>query len=99
MLQAGIARSSRSADEPRPFPVDIARTGRGFTVSLQDIAPAAFTDPFVAETIARIRGTQIERPLDAFCDEASDPAAIAPRGIIYHVSKCGSTLASQTLKQ
>jgi hypothetical protein len=99
MSQAGLAQPIRSILEPRPFPVDITRTSRGFTVSLQDIAPAAFTDPFVAETIARVGGKRTERPLDVLGEEPSDVAALAPRGIIYHVSKCGSTLVSQTLKR
>ena len=99
MQQMEIALTSRSADQPRPFPVDIRRAGRGFAVTLQDIAPAAFTDPFVAETIARLSGEIREQPLELFCEQAPDLAAIAPRGIIYHVSKCGSTLVSQALKQ
>lgn len=99
MQHAGIAPADRDADQPRPFPIDIRRTSRGFAVTLQDIAPTAFTDPFVAETIARRSGETRARPLAPFCEHASDLAGIAPRGIIYHVSKCGSTLVSQTLKQ
>jgi hypothetical protein len=99
MQQVDIALGSRSADQPRPFPVDIRRASDGFAVTLQDIAPAAFTDPFVAETIARLSGETRECPLELFCEQPSDLAGIAPRGIIYHVSKCGSTLVSQTLKQ
>ncbi|WP_407157601.1 hypothetical protein [Bradyrhizobium sp. STM 3557] len=99
MQQVDLALAGRSADQPRPFPVGIRRVGNGFAVTLQDIAPTAFTDPFVAETIARLSRETYQRPLESFCDEASDLGAIAPRGIIYHVSKCGSTLVSQTLKQ
>jgi hypothetical protein len=99
MQQVDAALANRSANQPRPFPVDIRRISDGFSVTLQDIAPAAFVDPFVAETIARLSGETRERPLEPFCEQVSDLAAIAPRGIIYHVSKCGSTLVSQTLKQ
>ena len=68
-------------------------------VALRKIPPGAFIDPFVAETIARVAGEPTERPLDDLTDAARDLATIAPRGIIYHVSKCGSTLVSQVLKQ
>lgn len=91
--------SGQGADQRRPFPVGLRPTVRGFAVTLQDIAPAAFVDPFVAETIARVGSETYARPLDAVYGDARDLAAIAPRGIIYHVSKCGSTLVSQTLKQ
>ena len=99
MQRLDIALAGRSADQPRPFPVDIRPRSCGFAVILQDIAPTAFTDAFVAETIARLSGEMREQPLAPFCDGASDLAGIAPHGIIYHVSKCGSTLVSQTLKQ
>jgi hypothetical protein len=81
------------------FPVRIRRDERGFMVALRKLAPDAFSDPFVAETIARLPGETTERPLDDAVDAARDPGTIAPRGIIYHVSKCGSTLVSQVLKQ
>jgi hypothetical protein len=90
---------SKVADGHRLFPVNIRRERGRFMVTLRDIAPEAFTDPFVAETIARLPGETAERPLDDLADAARDAAAIAPRGIIYHVSKCGSTLVSQVLKQ
>jgi hypothetical protein len=104
MQQMQMTPPTLEADPRRPFPVDIRSTDHGFTVRLQDIAPAAFTDPFVTETIARAGAGTTEHPLDAFCNgtddlATTDLAANAPCGIIYHVSKCGSTLVSQTLKQ
>jgi hypothetical protein len=98
-MQMTLRQPNRGTEQRRPFPVGIRRGDRGFAATFRDIAPAAFVDPFVAETIARIGGETTERPLDTSCEQLSDLAAIAPRGIIYHVSKCGSTLVSQTLKQ
>jgi hypothetical protein len=100
MQQTDMRLPNHRADERRPFPIAIRHRNRDFAVTLQNIAPASFVDPFVVETIARVGGETVERPLDEACyGKVCDLAAIAPRGIIYHVSKCGSTLVSQTLKQ
>ena len=90
---------NEATDQPHPFPVGVRRAGYGFSVAFQNIAPQAFVDPFVAETTAHAAGETAERPLADACDAALDLAKIAPSGIIYHVSKCGSTLVSQVLKQ
>ncbi|CCE09336.1 conserved hypothetical protein [Bradyrhizobium sp. STM 3843] len=88
----------QAADGYRLFPVNILREGSGFAVAFKSIPPEAFTDPFVAETTARFTEPPIERRLETIGD-ARGLETIAPRGIIYHVSKCGSTLVSQLLKR
>jgi hypothetical protein len=84
--------------ETHAFPVGAKRDDRGFVVSFKDIDPLAFMDPFVADTIARSPGGTTEALLGKF-EHTSDLQAVAPSGIIYHVSKCGSTLVSQVLKK
>ena len=81
-MQITMRQPNHGTEQRRPFPVGIRRGDRGFAATFQDIAPAAFVDPFVAETIARIGGETTERPLDTSCEQLSAVAAIAPRGII-----------------
>jgi hypothetical protein len=70
----------------------------GLYFALRDIRPADLQDPFMQETVARLPGresfAQVARE-----DVGRGTAGTSPAGIVFHVSRCGSTLVSQLLKQ
>ena len=80
------------------LPARAALHATGLYFSLREIRPSELQDPFVQETIARIPAresvVQIARE-----DLGKGSAGTSPAGIIFHVSRCGSTLVSQLLKQ
>jgi len=61
-----------------------------------DVGTLRFTDPFFENTVRRA-GRRAERwtqPLESLTGIAPGPG---PAGLIFHVSRCGSTLISQML--
>jgi hypothetical protein len=72
-------------------------------IAWMDCGGATFTEPFFLQTIARLR-----RPFEARNSITTTPDAITnrfkasfdyrPRGLIFHVSRCGSTALSNCLK-
>jgi len=74
--------------ESRPIAEWIDTSGRSFTEPFfQETVQAAMREPFTALS-------RREMPLDA----AAHLTPVAPSGFIYHMSRCGSTLAAQMLK-
>lgn len=70
----------------------------GLHLALVDIPAEELTDPFLHETIKRLpRPQSIVHTPTAELGHA--PTTAAPAGLIFHVSRCGSTLVSQLLKQ
>jgi len=66
-----------------------------------DLSAERFLDPFFDQTVARWAGGPQARPLvrtglDALLALDSEPG-LDPAGMIYHVSRCGSTLVSRLL--
>jgi len=83
-------------DAPK-LPARAALREDGLHVALAGIAPAELHDPFLQDTLRRIP-TQLTL-LHVPSPQASPAqAGSAPAGLIYHVSRCGSTLTSQLLK-
>lgn len=78
------------------FPARVKYLGGEPHVMLRDIPYKQFVDPFVSDTLARVPSNEIIEPLVSVCSHTVEP--VAPRGLIYHVSKCGSTLISQLLR-
>ena len=80
------------------LPARAALHPTGLYFSLREIPPAELQDPFMQETIARIPArksvVQVARE-----DVGRGTAGTGPAGIVFHVSRCGSTLVSQLLKQ
>lgn len=80
------------------LPARAALHPTGLYFALRDIRAAELQDPFMQETIARVAAresvVQIARE-----DVGKGAAGTAPAGIVFHVSRCGSTLVSQLLKQ
>ncbi len=63
-----------------------------------------FTEPFFHETLARVKHADITRKysnatstLEQLIEIAQDAESILPDAFIFHVSRCGSTLLSQSL--
>ncbi len=80
------------------LPARAALHPTGLYFALRDIRAAELQDPFMQETIARVAAresvVQIARE-----DVGKGAAGTSPAGIVFHVSRCGSTLVSQLLKQ
>ncbi|MGB8278758.1 MAG: hypothetical protein WCF20_12620 [Methylovirgula sp.] len=80
------------------FPVSVQRSKTGMLVTLRAIEAIAFQDHFIEETLRRVHGVETTVPLLAAGLGSSFAKNMSPAGIIFHVSKCGSTLISQLLK-
>jgi hypothetical protein len=80
------------------LPARAAMHPTGLYFALRDIRSAELQDPFMQETVARVPAresvVQIARE-----DVGKGTAGTSPAGIVFHVSRCGSTLVSQLLKQ
>ncbi|MDF7777033.1 hypothetical protein P1X14_17380 [Sphingomonas sp. AOB5] len=74
----------------------------GFAVDWTHFAGATLDRPFFAESIRDARALPFNRAVhyrtgfDTFVT-GTDPDALAPAGFIFHMSRCGSTLAAQML--
>jgi hypothetical protein len=87
-----------STNPPAALPARSALGPTGLHVALVDIARDELGDPFLHETIKRVPATQSIVHVPS-ADLGRVPACAAPAGVIFHVSRCGSTLVSQLLKQ
>jgi hypothetical protein len=80
------------------LPVRAALHPTGLYLALRQIGRDELKDPFMQETIARVPAQEkivhVARHL-----VGRAPSDTAPVGIIFHVSRCGSTLISQSLKR
>ncbi|MDP9199107.1 MAG: hypothetical protein M3O07_07835 [Pseudomonadota bacterium] len=69
----------------------------GLFIASREIAPGELQDPFMQETVVRVaapeRIDQVERAL------VGGAPGVVPAGLVFHVSRCGSTLVTQMLKQ
>ncbi len=83
--------------EPTYLPARAALHPTGLYVELREIGPEQLHDPFMQETIQRVPARQsviqiLKEDLGKVLPNS------APAGLIFHVGRCGSTLASQLLK-
>jgi len=80
-----------------------ANPGDGWIVEWCRLGEERFSDPFFAQTIDRA----LQRPfnqtfrrrtrLETLGEALGGAAALRPAGLIFHMSRCGSTLVAQTL--
>jgi hypothetical protein len=79
------------------LPARAALQPTGLYVELREIGPEQLQDPFLQETMQRVpaRHSVIQIPRE---DVGGAPPSSAPAGLIFHVGRCGSTVASQLLK-
>jgi hypothetical protein len=75
----------------------------GWTVEWCRMGEERFSDPFFAQTIDRAlrrpfnQAFRRRTPLEALGETLGGANALRPAGIIFHVSRCGSTLVAQML--
>ncbi len=89
------------ADLARWTPIRFDFSGPAPTVDWADLSAERFVEPFFDQTVARWATSPQARPLvrtglDAFVALDSEPS-LDPAGMIFHLSRCGSTLASRLL--
>ncbi len=89
------------ADLARWTPVRLDFSGPTPTVDWADLSAERFTEPFFDQTVARWasgpRARQVVRTgLEALAALDSEPS-LEPSGMIFHLSRCGSTLVSRLL--
>jgi hypothetical protein len=82
------------------LPVDVTLDDGGTHITWMDLGNSAFAEPFFDDTyyVQKRRRTPTKvTSLDAL--RAAADASIPPAGFIFHMSRCGSTLLSQMLKE
>jgi hypothetical protein len=89
------------ADLARWTPVRLDFSGRVPAVEWADLSAERFVEPFFDETVARWASGPHARPLvrtglEALVALDREPT-LEPAGMIFHLSRCGSTLASRLL--
>lgn len=88
---------------PRWLPAAIVAAQGQFAVDWLHFGDDALTGPFFAEPSRRAQGLPINRlirvrtPLAVLTGKPPADAARAPDGLIFHMSRCGSTLVSRML--
>ena len=80
------------------LPARAALHPTGLYFALRDVRSAELQDPFMQETVARVAARESVVHI-ARGDLGKGTAGTSPAGIVFHVSRCGSTLVSQLLKQ
>jgi len=90
------------ADLARWTPIRFDFSGPVPLVDWADLSAERFVDPFFDETVARWLSGPRARPLvrtglEALVALDSEPS-LEPAGMIFHLSRCGSTLASRLLR-
>jgi hypothetical protein len=89
------------ADLARWTPVRVDVSGPAPTVYWADLSAERFAEPFFDQTVARWASGPRARPfvrtgLEALAALDSEPS-LEPAGMIFHLSRCGSTLVSRLL--
>src|SRR5271169_6113843 len=89
------------ADLARWTPIRFYLSGPAPTVDWADLSDERFVEPFFDQTVARWATGPHAKPLvrtglDAFLALDNEPS-LDPSGLIFHLSRCGSTLVSRLL--
>jgi hypothetical protein len=89
--------------QPRWLPIAFELTRQVRQAHWLDFGAADLTEPFFNQTVRRLRSSQpppMERVTDlsTVTDAASGCPSIQPAGVIFHVSRCGSTLIANALR-
>lgn len=82
------------------FPVRVRRDERGWLVDWCRLGEHRFTDPFFEETVRRCRtdslNAEMRETTDLYELPQEDPLRLPLSGLVFHLSRCGSTLVSQS---
>lgn len=85
------------------LPVAVVDGATGPVVEWLHFAGRRLTDPFFEDAVRRARRLPLNRllpvrtPLARFAEAMPDGAACRPAGLVFHLSRCGSTLVAQML--
>jgi hypothetical protein len=81
------------------LPVDIA--GNDPIVRWMNVGSATLSDPFFQSSVARLRGAsnELETELEVLGGRTAHLSPAAPAGIIFNMSRCGSTLLVNALRR
>jgi hypothetical protein len=83
------------------LPARVRQDGATRTLDWAYFGPRRLAEPFYADAVAQVRRSgavpPVSTPLADLVDWAERPAFLEPAGLIFHMSRCGSTLASQML--
>ncbi len=82
-------------------PVRVDLSGSAPTIDWADLSAERFIEPFFDQTVARWASSPRSKPLVRTGIEAlsalDSAASLEPAGMIFHLSRCGSTLVSRLL--
>jgi hypothetical protein len=79
-------------------PFHLRKEGPELLVDWVEVAPDAFRDPFFDQTIyARAREHSCPRRTTSAAELQGESGSGRPAGLIFHMSRCGSTLVAQML--
>ncbi|MGO9282030.1 MAG: hypothetical protein ACLP75_03140 [Mycobacterium sp.] len=90
------------AELTRWTPIRIDLSGASPSIDWADLSEERFVEPFFDQTVARWASSPGAAPLvrtglDALIALDNEPS-LEPAGMIFHLSRCGSTLVSQLLR-
>jgi hypothetical protein len=102
----GKGRSKQAQPDPagRPgpgwLPARVRREAGELMLDWVWFGQQRLTEPFYEESLAKAfggAGRRVSTPLAALADQPAPPNGLEPTGLIFHMSRCGSTLVSQML--
>lgn len=85
------------------FPIRLFPTAQGYSVDWIRLGEDRFTEPFFTQSVQKLIRKPFHQAFRRQCSIqtlvqwASGIPAIAPDGLVFHTSRCGSTLISQML--
>ena len=95
------ARDVASPPGPGWLPARVRRSGGELAVDWAHFGARRLTEPFYEDSVAAARSDGarplVSTPLAELARWTDRPASLEPTGLIFHMSRCGSTLASQML--
>jgi hypothetical protein len=92
----------RLQDHPGWFPVDVSWESTPPVVEWRYLGNTPFAEPFFFQTVARVAAsdpgrTPLRTPIEVLEDFDKEVGGDPPTGFVFHMSRCGSTLATRLL--
>jgi hypothetical protein len=86
------------------LPIEVTTDLEGAAVRWIRAEVSEFTEPFFEQSVVKLRAEYLMReevrtPLECLGTEAELLPRVTPKGMIFHISRCGSTLISNALRQ
>lgn len=102
-MQSWLRVMYREITTARWLPIEFMFNRASSLVRWIDFGTKYLSEPFFHDTIEYLRGSNLpaqERAtsIDLFLDAATATPMVLPSGIIFHVTRCGSTLLANVLK-